>query len=68
MLLHTENLQIDKKKKHNVEIIVDRLVIKEDIKSRLTESIEIALKHANNIVIIKNIIKHYMILMYKREI
>ena len=48
----TEDLQIDKKKKHNVEIIVDRLVIKEDIKSRLTESIEIALKHANNIVII----------------
>ena len=48
----TEYLQIDKKKKHNVEIIVDRLVIKEDIKSRLTESIEIALKHANNIVII----------------
>ncbi len=45
-------MQIDKKKKHNVEIIVDRLVIKEDIKSRLTESIEIALKHANNIVII----------------
>jgi excinuclease ABC subunit A len=48
----TEDLQIDKKKKHNVEIIVDRLVIKEDVKSRLTESIEIALKHANNIVII----------------
>ena len=48
----TDDLQIDKKKKHNVEIIVDRLVIKEDIKSRLTESIEIALKHANNIVII----------------
>ena len=48
----TDDLTIDRKKKHNVEIIVDRLVIKEDIKSRLTESIEIALKHANNIVII----------------
>ena len=48
----TDDLQIDRKKKHNVEIIVDRLVIKEEIRSRLTESIEIALKHANNIVMI----------------
>ena len=48
----SDNLQIDRKKKHNVELIVDRLVIKDDIRSRLTESVEIALKHANNIVII----------------
>ena len=48
----SDDLQIDRKKKHNVELIVDRLVIKEDIKSRLTESVEIALKHANNIVMI----------------
>ena len=48
----TDDLQIDRKKKHNVEIIVDRLVIKEEIRSRLTESIEIALKHANNTVMI----------------
>ncbi len=48
----TDDLQIDRKKKHNIEIIVDRLVIKEEIKSRLAESIEIALKHANNIVMI----------------
>ena len=48
----SDNLQIDRKKKHNIELIVDRLVIKEDIRSRLTESVETALKHANNIVII----------------
>ena len=48
----TDDLQIDRKKKHNVEIIVDRLVIKEEIRSRLTESIEIALKYANNTVMI----------------
>ena len=48
----TDDLQLDRKKKHNVEIIVDRLVIKEEIRSRLTESIEIALKHANNTVMI----------------
>ncbi len=48
----TDDLEIDRKKKHNVEIIVDRLVIKEDIRSRLTESVEVALKYANNIVLI----------------
>ncbi len=53
----TDDLQIDRKKKHNIEIIVDRLVIKEEIRSRLTESIEIALKHSDNIVLI-NVMKH----------
>ena len=48
----SDDIQIDRKKKHNIELIVDRLVIKEDIRSRLTESVETALKHANNIVII----------------
>ena len=48
----SDDLQIDRKKKHNVELIVDRLVIKDDIRSRLTESVETALKNANNIVII----------------
>ena len=48
----SEEIKIDKKKKHNIEIIVDRLVIKPDIRSRLTESVEIALKNANNLVTI----------------
>ena len=48
----TDDLQIDRKKKHNVEIIVDRLVIKEDIRARLTESVEVALKYANNLVLV----------------
>lgn len=46
----TDDLEIDRKKKHNIEIIVDRLVIKEEIRNRLAESVEIALKHANNLV------------------
>jgi len=48
----TDDIEIDRKKKHNVEIIVDRLIIKEDIRSRLTESIEIAFKYANNLVLV----------------
>ena len=54
----TDDITIDRKKKHNIEIIVDRLVIKPDIRSRLTESVEIALKHANNLVVIENASQH----------
>ena len=50
----SDDLQIDRKKKHNVELIVDRLVIKDDIRSRLTESVETALRNANNIVILED--------------
>ncbi len=45
-----EELKLDKNKKHNIDIIVDRLVVKEDVRNRLAESIETALKHANNLV------------------
>ena len=47
-----DEIKIDKKKKHNVDIVVDRLVIKEGIRSRLTESVETAMKYANNLVTI----------------
>ena len=46
----TDTIEIDRKKKHNIDIVVDRLVIRDDIRSRLTESVEIALKNANNLV------------------
>ena len=36
----SENIELEKNKKHNIEIVVDRLVIKDSIKSRLTDSIE----------------------------
>ncbi len=48
----TDDINIDRKKKHNIDLIVDRLVVKEDIRTRLTESVEIALKYANNLVTI----------------
>ena len=46
----SDDIQIDRKRKHNIELIVDRLIIKPEIRSRLTESVEVALKHANNLV------------------
>ena len=48
----SDDIELDRKKKHDVELVVDRLVIKPDIISRLTESVETALKHANNLVLI----------------
>ena len=48
----TDDIEIDRKKKHNIDIIVDRLVIKDDIRSRLTESVETAFKYANNLVLV----------------
>ncbi len=51
-LTEMEDLKLDKKKKHEIEIVVDRLVIKPEITARLTESIEVALKHADNLVLI----------------
>ncbi len=40
----SENIPLDKKKKHTIEIVVDRLALKADIKKRLTDSVEAALK------------------------
>ena len=48
----TDDVEIDRKKKHNIDLIVDRLVVKPEIRSRLSESIETALKYANNLVLI----------------
>ena len=46
----TDDLDLDRNKKHNIDIIVDRLVVKDEIRSRLTESIETAMKHSNSLV------------------
>ena len=40
----SENIKLEKNKKHTIEVVVDRLVIKESIKSRLADSIETATK------------------------
>ncbi|MDZ7725771.1 MAG: excinuclease ABC subunit UvrA [candidate division KSB1 bacterium] len=45
-------IQLDKQKKHNIEIVVDRLVIKPDIKTRLTDSVETAINLASGIILI----------------
>ncbi|MDO4535868.1 MAG: excinuclease ABC subunit UvrA [Clostridium perfringens] len=47
-----EEVKLEKNKKHNIEAVIDRLIIKEGIEKRLTDSIEMALKLADGLVII----------------
>ncbi len=47
----TEEIGLEKNKKHNIEIIVDRLIVRPDIRQRLTDSVETASSLAGGIVI-----------------
>lgn len=47
-----EKIKIDKNKKHNIEIIVDRLVIKDGIKTRLTDSLETVSSLSGGLVLV----------------
>ncbi|MBR3816360.1 MAG: excinuclease ABC subunit UvrA [Clostridia bacterium] len=47
----SEKIIIDKNKKHNIEIVVDRLVVKEGIRSRLTDSIETATRLSDGLLL-----------------
>jgi excinuclease ABC subunit A len=47
-----EDIKLDKQKKHTIEIVVDRLVIGQDIRSRLAESVETALQAAEGIMLL----------------
>lgn len=48
----SEKIKLEKNKKHNIEVIVDRLVIKDGIKSRLSDSIETATKLSDGLLIV----------------
>ncbi len=48
----SEEIAMDKNKKHNIEIVVDRLVIQEDIVQRLTDSVEVASNLAGGLILV----------------
>ena len=48
-----EPINLDKKKKHNIDLVIDRLIIKEENKKRLFDSIELALKLSSGILKLK---------------
>ena len=49
----TEEIKLEKNKKHNIDLVVDRLVLKEGLRRRLTDSIETACSHSAGLVTIE---------------
>ncbi len=50
-----EEIKLDKQKKHNIEVVVDRLIIRKGIESRLADSLENALKLSEGLVLVQEI-------------
>lgn len=46
----SEEIKLDKNKKHNIDIVIDRLVVRQDVERRLTDSIETALQLAEGLM------------------
>jgi len=49
-----KGFKVDRYKIHNIEIVVDRLTVKESARSRLTESVDLALNYGNGIVVVND--------------
>ena len=62
----TEEIKLDKNKKHHIEIVVDRLIIREDIAQRLTDSVETASNLSGGIVLI-NLVKEDQDLLFSQN-
>ena len=62
----TEEIKLDKNKKHNIEIVVDRLVIRDDIAQRLTDSVETASNLSGGIVLI-NLVREDQDLVFSQN-
>lgn len=48
----TDDIQLEKNKKHTIEAVVDRLVIREGIRSRLNDSVELSLQTGNGLLLV----------------
>ncbi len=48
----SEKIILDKNKKHDIEVVIDRIIIDEDIKERITDSIELGLKMGSGLIIV----------------
>ncbi len=45
-----EEIKLDKNKKHNISVVIDRIIMREDLNKRITESVEVSLKLSNGLV------------------
>ena len=50
-----EKIRLNKNKKHSIEVLVDRIVVNPNILDRITESVELALKLGNGLIIINEL-------------
>jgi excinuclease ABC subunit A len=51
-----DDIEMDKKKKHDIDIVVDRIVVKDGVQRRLADSLETALHHADGVVKIEAVV------------
>ncbi len=51
----TDEIKLDKKKKHTIEVVVDRLIVKQGIEKRLADSIEIGVKLGQGLVLVEDL-------------
>jgi len=61
-----EELKLDKNKKHNIEVVVDRLIIREDVRQRLTDSVETASSLTGGTVLV-NLVREERDLMFSQN-
>jgi len=57
----SDSISIDKNKKHNIEIVVDRLIVRNGIQARLTDSVETALRLSGGLLLVDVVGKEEMI-------
>ncbi len=48
--LHTQKVNLTKNKKHSIDVVIDRLILKQGVRTRLSDSIELALKYGQGLV------------------
>ncbi len=63
----SETISMDKKKKHDIEIVIDRLMVKSGVERRLAESIETALRQADGLVLV-NLVDKKQDLLYSEKL
>lgn len=60
-----DEIKLDKNKKHTIEVVIDRIVVKEGIEGRLADSLEMALKMAEGLVVVDFIDKEKVLFSEK---
>ena len=63
-----EEIKLDKNKKHNIELVVDRIVVREEVRKRLADSCETAARLSNGLVLAAIPVSYTHLDVYKRQV